>query len=395
MINWLFKSVDQKTLKTGLKILIDNLDFEKIVSLDDKNSFLYKKLNSSVPSLIDGINVLLKKISKNGKFDNIKEGLNKILQNIDFNVLSKYLDDHLETNYFEYKKSTFDYELNKEKVLKEKVALKTIRPKDGMMALIYGLFKNPGTNREFKDNLIKMFNLSSKVTESKVENGTGKIIVPDSDPDKLKTLVTFLHFSLALLSADQSKAIFKNQQIFNEIDKAKQHIISILLHKRNSANIFDLDIKVVETLKRFNVISNETIINQQVIDKLTNIENFLKQTTTSINEKIKVVDEKNKTLADLIYDFNNFSDGDTNWQTWKNVIGIYGQASITNKFSLGAQAFDLLLPWINMLAFNKEANQKEALKFINDFLKLSIDSDILKHINKASRRWKLSKFYKD
>ncbi|WP_429986401.1 hypothetical protein, partial [Mycoplasmopsis bovis] len=57
LINWLFKSVDQKTLKTGLKILIDNLDFEKIVSLDDKNSFLYKKLNSSVPSLIDGINV--------------------------------------------------------------------------------------------------------------------------------------------------------------------------------------------------------------------------------------------------------------------------------------------------------------------------------------------------
>nr|WP_307921872.1 hypothetical protein [Mycoplasmopsis bovis] len=141
MINWLFKSVDQKTLKTGLKILINNLDFEKIVNLDDKNSFLYKKLNSSVPSLIDGINVLLKKISKDGKFDNIKEGLNKILQNIDFNVLSKYLDDHLETNYFEYKKSTFDYELNKEKVLKEKVALKTIRPKDGMMALIYGLFK--------------------------------------------------------------------------------------------------------------------------------------------------------------------------------------------------------------------------------------------------------------
>ncbi len=62
----------------------------------------------------------------------------------------------------------------------------------------------------------------------------------------------------------------------------------------------------------------------------------------------------------------------------KSLIGAYGQASITNKFSLGAQAFDLLLPWINMLAFNKEANQKEALKFINDFLKLSIDPDILK-----------------
>ncbi|WP_429996379.1 hypothetical protein, partial [Mycoplasmopsis bovis] len=65
-----------------------------------KNSFLYKKLNSSVPSLIDGINVLLKKISKDGKFDNIKTGLNSILQNIDFNVLSDYLDNHLETNYF-------------------------------------------------------------------------------------------------------------------------------------------------------------------------------------------------------------------------------------------------------------------------------------------------------
>nr|WP_307914393.1 hypothetical protein [Mycoplasmopsis bovis] len=103
--------------------------------------------------------------------------------------------------------------------------------------------------------------------------------------------------------------------------------------------MFDLDIKVVETLKRFNVISNETIINQQVIDKLTNIENFLKQTTTSINEKIKVVDEKNKTLADLIYDFNNFSDGDATWRTWKSLIGAYGQASITNKFSLRCTSF--------------------------------------------------------
>lgn len=68
----------------------------------------------------------------------------------------------------------------------------------------------------------------------------------------------------------------------------------------------------------------------------------------------------------------------------KSLIGAYGQASITNKFSPGAQAFDLLLPWINMLAFNKEANQKEALKFINDFLKLSIDPDILKDINKPA-----------
>lgn len=391
LIDWLFKSVDQKTLKTGLKAFINNLDFQKVLNLDDKNSLLYKKLNESVPSLIDGIKILLSKVSKDGKFDNVKEGLNSILQNIDFNVLSNYLSEHLTTNYFEYKKSDFDYESNKEKVLREKVALKTIRPKDGMMALIYGLFYNPGTNREFKDNLIKMFNLSDKVSTSKVESGSGSVVTPDSDDEKL-SFSDFLAFFPALLSADQSKAIFKNQQINNDISYAKEHILKVMSIKGNSVGLHELDIKALEILKKFNIITNEIIIDKKVIEKLNKVQSFIVQTTTSLDEKTKIVPEKSKTLADLIYDFNSFNEGDENWKLWKGFIGAYGQASVVNKFSLGAQAFDLLIPWINMLTYGNNATQKEALQFVNDFLKLSIDKTILDEINKLAQDENLPSF---
>lgn len=40
---------------------------------------LYKKLNELVFLLIDGIKILFSKVSKDGKFDNVKEGLNSIL----------------------------------------------------------------------------------------------------------------------------------------------------------------------------------------------------------------------------------------------------------------------------------------------------------------------------
>lgn len=104
-------------------------------------------------------------------------------------------------NYFEYKKLDFDYELNKEKVFREKVVLKIIRFKDGMMVLIYGLFYNLGINREFKDNFIKMFNLLDKVSISKVESGFGLVVIFDFDDEKL-SFSDFLVFFLVFLSVD-------------------------------------------------------------------------------------------------------------------------------------------------------------------------------------------------
>lgn len=104
-------------------------------------------------------------------------------------------------NYFEYKKLDLDYELNKEKVFREKVVLKIIRLKDGMMVLIYGLFYNLGINREFKVNFIKMFNLSDKVSIIKVENGFGLVVIFDFDEEKL-SFSDFLVFFLVFLSVD-------------------------------------------------------------------------------------------------------------------------------------------------------------------------------------------------
>ncbi|MGV2392632.1 UNVERIFIED_CONTAM: hypothetical protein O8I53_06500 [Campylobacter lari] len=172
------------------------------------------------PNLRFGIKSIINKIKVNNSFDNFKEGIISIINNIDFNVISNYLNTSLKTHYITYSTNEYDYE--KDKIVKNyyDVALETILPNEGIFALLNGMFANPGTNRSFKNNLIKTFNLSSEVTEIKV--GDAKLIVPKNDPDKLG-FVDFASVFAGTLN-DPDSSIFVNYKISQDLEKLSQII---------------------------------------------------------------------------------------------------------------------------------------------------------------------------
>ncbi|WP_029513444.1 ABC transporter permease [Mycoplasmopsis primatum] len=379
IINWLFKSIDQKMLKKGLEILINNLDMSKTLDLDNNQSVLSKLLIKTLPFLRDSLKPILKKINSDGNYQEFKSGLISIINNIDFKVLSQYIENHMKVEYLEYKKSFYDYESNSEKVLKEKVMLKTISPKDGMMALIHGLFYNLGTSREFKNNLVKMFNLSDKTVEKEIEiNGIKrKIILPDKDDDKLSFYDFLSLFTSGLESSEWTE--FFNYKIEQEVSHALANIQE-LMNKNNSSTIeiLKLNSSTQKTLIKFNLVKGKTQIGQLEIQKLLDIQKFIYQTTGGTS---RLLESKNKTGADLISDLYHDNNGDATWLAIKKLLTSFMTLNIKNKYSLGAQAFDLYLPWINILSYNKDVTQNEANKFLNDLLKVSIDDEILEKIN--------------
>ncbi|MBZ4218336.1 ABC transporter permease [Mycoplasma tauri] len=391
LINWSFKSIDQKTLKDGLITLINNLDINNTLDLSNSSSFLSKLLDYKAPFMKEFIAKILTKINFDGDYNNFKDGLIYIIKNIDLQIISDYIDKHMKLEFIDYKKTYPNYENNSETVLSEKVALHTIRPSDGMMAFIYGIFSSPGSNSGFKKNLIKMFNLSDKVIEKEIEinNQKYKIYLPDKDDNKL-SFFDFIPIFTDVLGAKKNQ-LFKNYVIEQELLNVIKNIKNLQREKENKLIFFgELNMDSQKTLKHYKIASElKDIIDEKIIKHINNILLFISQTKNSRNNFF--ITSTNATGADLLKDLYNFNDDEVNF-TWKTIKGLLRNVdniTVENDYALGAQAFDIFLPWINMFVANNGATHSETIKFINDLLNLSINSEILSEVNKKTKKGNL------
>ncbi|MBU4691736.1 ABC transporter permease [Mycoplasma sp. ES3225-GEN-MYC] len=370
IIKWVFSSINQKYLKEGLTDLIDNLDLTKALNLDNPNSLLFVLLSNLAPDLVVPLKPIINKMDSrqgNEAFDNVKVGLINIIKGVDFNILNQELLKSIKTKFVKYTEDVFNLETGKNETKQYNVVLDAISPKDGIMSFLKSMFSLQGSNRTFKDNLIKMFNLSAKTKTIKILDKT--IFLPDADDDKI-SFFDFLGIFTSLLQGKEN-VIFRNYTFEVQLYSLKEVLSKA--HPDEKVNLSDFNIKEIQFVNKFNVF-DKNYTNKDALDKVNKLILFINQTKGGTNIFTPV---NSKTGADLLFDLLKFQDGNTTWQLVKSAIDSSATTQIDNEYALGAQTFDVFTPYLQMFK-NNDANFEEANKFVKDFLNFSINPEVLK-----------------
>lgn len=374
LIKWLFNSLDQKTLKEGLKLLVDNLDIAASINLDNSDSLLYNLLIKMNPSLISGLKPIIKKMNSDptNPYSNVKQGLINILSNIDFNILARELNQTITTHYIDYKVVKFNPDLNKDEEKVFSVVLNAISPKDGIISFLRSMFGMPGSNRAFKENLIKMFNLSDKYKEIELPNSSVKIYVPDNDDTKVGFFDFLKIFASGLSNTEANE--FNNYKIEHDFLALKSSIES-LKEEGTQINLDYLKEPQKRLLKQYGLFVTKTY-KTVILEKINKILRFIKQTKGGTSY---ISNDANKTGSDLLNDLKNFENNGT-WSLIKKLLSSLTTPVVQNEYALGAQTFSIYNPWIQMF-MNKYANHEEVKRFVKDLIALALEPEIF-DINK-------------
>ncbi|WP_029906316.1 ABC transporter permease [Mycoplasmopsis opalescens] len=375
-ISWLFTSVDNLKLNEALATLINNFEFEKALDLKNPNALLTKILYKISPSIIEGIKPVIEKIKLKGEadpFKNFKSSFINIIDLIDWHILGAKLNEYEKQHLTTKRVLIKNRDTGKIEEKHYAIALKVISPQDGIKAFLSSLFTNPGSNRAFKENIIKMFNLSSAVTvlEQKIGNETFSITLPKNDNDKLGFFDFIKIFSSILKSRENN--IYTNFSYERILKQAKEILINADDNKTfNEMFIEFSDIRYI-LLNIANI--DENISRDELLVKIDALLNFINQTKTK--NKFYPSDTL-KTGADLLNNLANFnSQKNSIWYILKTLIQNNAYISVENEYSLGAQAWDIYEQLFDFYTV-KNVSQNEANSFVKGILELSVNPEILK-----------------
>ncbi|WP_029512627.1 ABC transporter permease [Mycoplasmopsis iners] len=378
LIEYLVNSIDGKSLQNSLVYLINNLNLNKLLSIES-GSLLNKILgnNSQVYNIVQK---LLPKIDrdKDGQFTNVKEALSSLITSFDFNYFNGNFSSVIERNKTDYK-----YTVESENGLVENTqhfVLPTFNKNALIVLLVESMFNVSGSSKSFKNNIIKLFNLSDKTTEITYDNQT--IWIPANDDEKLSLFDIVNAISgggittTSANSAEETNGV--NTPTYGYQNYKLALITENILTKAKNINdsIVSIDLFNNEEYSFINnfITKEKTIDKNLLITKTTNLNKFIMQTIGGFN---KVEDQSKKTGADLINDLRMFYGGSAFKLTLKTLINQLIPFTVSDPFIIGDQAFSIYTPYLSMYQV-LDANQTETNKFVRDFLDLSISAEMLK-----------------
>ncbi|UVD81429.1 ABC transporter permease [Mycoplasma iguanae] len=293
-----FNSINYDTFKNGIKTIIDSIDFNAMLNPANPVS-LYNSLSEGQSEAIkQNLKDFFRKLNSPNNsvpYSNIPEGLKKIVDLLDFNYFAKNLQNSVESYQFENLK-TFESGLTKSvtftaNLIKESKYLAIL-----IKAVTGG--DNPERLNEIKETLITTFNLSGKVINNFI------LISPANDNEKIdiNALNLFnslskghpVHFMLRFASLKQR---FEDEEILTieDLEFIKSYLPSITNEELNNRTYIQDFINNFETL--YQKINPFAYLN--------NLNPDPSQWTLSLN----INEGRNKTIGDLLLEFNNRSIG--------------------------------------------------------------------------------------
>ncbi|MFV8469906.1 ABC transporter permease [Mycoplasma sp. Sp48II] len=184
MIIWLLKSIDQDTLKTGLKEIVNNINLEFIQDSEDNNNPLYYVLKNMPPFVNNIINKVNAYKGTNEQFKNVLDGIKYLIDAFDISMFADTLESKLKLEKFQLSSLTYNYILDRQITTYYFYLADSLSNIDYIYATLKALFSIPGSNRSLKEELIRSLNLSDKGTSIKI-SGDRYLTIPAADTDKL------------------------------------------------------------------------------------------------------------------------------------------------------------------------------------------------------------------
>ncbi|WGI36720.1 ABC transporter permease [Mesomycoplasma lagogenitalium] len=230
----LIKSIDFQVFKKGISEVIENINFDSLLSTTyDKQGLKYKgiifnklinsykesiykeKINEILTTIFNKINGNKDLSNPENNFKNVKDGLISIVSILDKDALLKTIENSLINVYFESNKIVDNN--NSSKVL---FVTKGLKNTDLVAAFINTFFKDAQTKNSFLNSVEKMFNLSGKTGQQGGFFGISHAL-PEKDEHKLDL---FDLQNLEILSfAKLEQLIYDNDKLIEKIDKNKEN----------------------------------------------------------------------------------------------------------------------------------------------------------------------------
>ncbi|TDV24416.1 ABC-type antimicrobial peptide transport system permease subunit [Mycoplasmopsis mustelae] len=180
----LLKSIDQNSFKQVINAILDNIDTNVLLNFNDKNNLfvlLFGDLFKPITAILDKINAY--KNDDKLSFKNIIDGIKFIINDFDLNIFISTLESNLKVTIVPVERQELDISKNVIHI-KGYQALTYLNDEDIIYSIFKSLFSVSGSNKKFKDEISKMFNLSNKGTSFEIGDNQ-YITIPSKDNNKL------------------------------------------------------------------------------------------------------------------------------------------------------------------------------------------------------------------
>ncbi|MHA3839066.1 ABC transporter permease [Mycoplasma sp. HF14] len=406
MIIWLLKSVDSEAFKGAIKEILSNVNLEFIKDSEDKNSPLYYIIRNMSPLVGTIIQKLNAYPNSEYKYKNVLDGITYIIDAFDITEFANTLESKLKLEKFNFSAWVYNFMLGKNVLNHNFYLADSLSNIDYIYAALKAIFAIPGSNRSFKDELIKALNLSSKGTNIKI-TGDRYLTIPAPDPDKLSyfDLLNALGGapantnSVVATSAETStnqneensnvtvKEVPFNRHGFASISQ----FINKVIYALNNDIIKNVDFrKLSDNDKKFAYdilgISNENpiISKEKALEKLVSLQNAFKLLMqNSINPALG----ENSSIADVITWYQNVAPIKPNptYQLLRDILGKFLKPNNVNddKYSAMRNGYILYKFWLSIFTngSNQQKPYESVLAFANNLLDLANNEEVLKDFN--------------
>ncbi|WPB54536.1 ABC transporter permease [Mycoplasmopsis verecunda] len=396
MFIWLFKSIDQDSAKKAIFKLIDNINLNFIQDANNTKNPLYLVLKNMSPIVTGLINRINNKNDGQSDFQNVLNGVKKFVQMFDLQIFAKALESKLKLEKFNQTTAIYSFILNDFTKYSSYYSAASLSNIDYIYALLNAFFSVPGSDNEFKQNIIDMLNLSSKGQSIAITDGK-YLTIPAPDSDKLD----YFYF-LGMQNSQENKSNRENRDTFKL--ESNENVV-----KFNTDNTF---LNVYNFLITFKQWIDNNVINEINYSKLpqelqnlakdifginrTNQTIPLDKANEIVNDMLEAFDmlkasginpllNSSTSLSDLIIWYKNveFNPRNQTYTLLRKVLEkfITPTKLESNVFNAMKEGFGVYKFWLKIFNDNSDVSFEERINFANNLLALANNKQVLDSFN--------------
>ncbi|WLP85545.1 FtsX-like permease family protein [Mycoplasma seminis] len=371
LVIWLLKSIDSDMFKSNLKNIIKNLDLK---SLNDENN-----VKSPLHTVLKNMSSLIKNIiNKIDIYKNTISGVEYLIDAFDINLFASSLEASAKLEKFYSKGIVFDYRTQRETKIHLYSTAISLSNVDYIYALLKAFFTLPGSNKTFKDEVIKMFNLSGKGYSVDLGNNS-YITVPAPDNEKLGYFDLINSLQGTNASSNSASTLTKSEMFVNKYLAVlnKQQSDEVLNYFMFSEAEQPLASYILRINKDDNIITKEDAL--VLLNKWNDLLAVLKQSS------VAPVLGENSSIADVISWYANVNAVDSNltFDLIKNILSTFisKSSSKIDSYSYLSEGYPLYQFWFSIFdpELKMDVNLKKA--FANELLNIANQKEVLDSFN--------------
>ncbi|WP_036463874.1 ABC transporter permease [Mycoplasmopsis sturni] len=397
IINWLAKSIDQYRFKAGLFKILDNLDLPYI--FENPNA-LQSIIKTNLASVAPIINQLIQKLNSPeyfgvNKYKNIIDGIKFFISNFDLKVFANSLEKQIQIVPYDQVVQGYNQVLNTYELITKHYAAGSVQNTSIYYSLLLGFFSIPGLDRGYKEEIVKMFNLSRAGTAIKLdENNYLNIPAKDSEHLGIFDLLTFV---TKINGGNQTEASTnkatentpKNNLLSTQTNDGNRVLLKVqqmleYLKKLDRLEIAKESEEVKNLLTKYFGFTEETILNkEQILDFVTKWEQILTLFALDTKDLRYHEDMSIGALGNYFVNFDNYPNSPLIWVFMHKLLKQLVPLSNVNQYSAAYNVWVVFQEWWNLYvnALDKGISYEKATSFLNDLLELANQKEIIDSFN--------------